>query len=418
MAGADFARIHPDTITPSPHIQVKRGLRETLRIRPEPILTPCDLGRSTRLATVHRRALFVPCAAEAAAPSRIRAGAGQSSLPPMCPVPLLRHAADVTPEWLSDALAGAGVLAAPRWRRSRRRRSAPGRWPTPRASPCLSTDPGAGPASVVGKFASADDQSRSTGLALRAYEIEVRFYREVARRVGARVPAVYRRRDRAGDRMVHPPARGHRRAASRATRSRRAAPTRPRPCSTRWPVSTRRAGKPPTWPRLEWLNRTTPETDGMLTALVPSLLPGFLERYADTLAPEHQEVCRTLRRAPARLARPAQRAAHSEPRRLPARQPPLPAGQPRGRWSSTGRRWPGRGPPSTSPTSSAGASVWTTAAPTSPSCSRTTTTPSAVAACGTTRSRSCATTTAATPSPASSWPSWPPWSSSAPSAAT
>ena len=51
--------------------------------------------------------------------------------------------------------------------------------------------PGAGPAHVVGKFASADDQSRATGLALRAYEIEVRFYREVAARVGARVPAVY-----------------------------------------------------------------------------------------------------------------------------------------------------------------------------------------------------------------------------------
>ena len=51
--------------------------------------------------------------------------------------------------------------------------------------------PGAGPSSVVGKFASADEQSRGTGLALRAYEIEVRFYREVAARVGARLPAVY-----------------------------------------------------------------------------------------------------------------------------------------------------------------------------------------------------------------------------------
>ena len=44
---------------------------------------------------------------------------------------------------------------------------------------------------MVGKFASADEQSRGTGLALRAYEIEVRFYREVAARVGARVPAAY-----------------------------------------------------------------------------------------------------------------------------------------------------------------------------------------------------------------------------------
>ena len=43
---------------------------------------------------------------------------------------------------------------------------------------------------------------------------------------------------------------------------------------------------------LEWLNRSTPESDGFLVALVSSLLPGFLERYADTLAPEHQAVCR------------------------------------------------------------------------------------------------------------------------------
>ena len=48
--------------------------------------------------------------------------------------------------------------------------------------------PGAGPASVVGKFASADEQSRATGLALRAYEIEIRFYREVAARVSSASP--------------------------------------------------------------------------------------------------------------------------------------------------------------------------------------------------------------------------------------
>ena len=46
-------------------------------------------------------------------------------------------------------------------------------------------EPGAGPGQVVGKFASADDQSRGTGLALRAYEIEVRFYREVVAGIGA-----------------------------------------------------------------------------------------------------------------------------------------------------------------------------------------------------------------------------------------
>ena len=53
----------------------------------------------------------------------------------------------------------------------------------------------------------------------------------------------------------------------------------------------------PCWERaglakLEWLNRSSPGSDGMLVALVSSLLPGFLERYADRLSPEHQDVCR------------------------------------------------------------------------------------------------------------------------------
>jgi aminoglycoside phosphotransferase (APT) family kinase protein len=42
---------------------------------------------------------------------------------------------------------------------------------------------------------------------------------------------------------------------------------------------------------LEWLNRATPESDALLMALVTGLLPGFLERYADTLAPEHRDLC-------------------------------------------------------------------------------------------------------------------------------
>src|SRR5437867_2004328 len=42
--------------------------------------------------------------------------------------------------------------------------------------------------SVVIKFASADDTSRATGTALHSYEIEVRFYQEVAPTVGIRTP--------------------------------------------------------------------------------------------------------------------------------------------------------------------------------------------------------------------------------------
>src|ERR1700678_4372098 len=38
---------------------------------------------------------------------------------------------------------------------------------------------GRGPSSVVGKFTAADDTSRSTGIAMRTSEVEVRFYQQV-----------------------------------------------------------------------------------------------------------------------------------------------------------------------------------------------------------------------------------------------
>ncbi len=143
----------------------------------------------------------------------------------------------------------------------------------------------------MGKFASADDQSRGTGLALRAYEIEVRFYREVAAGIGARVPAVYLAEvepetgwftllmeDIAGA------AQGDQIAACSPDIAAAVLDEMAGLHAPCWEV--------PGLEGLEWLNRATPESDGFLVALLPSLLPGFLERYADTLAPEHQQVCR------------------------------------------------------------------------------------------------------------------------------
>ncbi len=110
----------------------------------------------------------------------------------MSPPELLRYAADVTPEWLTGALRGAGALADGACVVSFETEPVGTGQMADTTRFSLTFDmPRAGPASVVGKFASADEQSRATGLALRAYEIEIRFYREVAARVGARVPATY-----------------------------------------------------------------------------------------------------------------------------------------------------------------------------------------------------------------------------------
>jgi Phosphotransferase enzyme family len=212
----------------------------------------------------------------------------------MSPPALLHQASDVTPEWLTDALVEAGVLAEGARVVSFEHESVgTGQMADTTRFHLTLDDPAAGPPSVVGKFASADDQSRATGLALRAYEIEVRFYREVAARVGARLPAAYVAEiepetgwftllleDIAGA------VQGDQIAACEA--------------EVAEAVLEEMAGlHAPCWEApelagLEWLNRSTPESGAFLVTLVESVLAGFLDRYADTMAPEHQEVCRVF----------------------------------------------------------------------------------------------------------------------------
>ena len=210
------------------------------------------------------------------------------------PQPLLRHAADATPEWLSGVLGANGLLADGAQVTSFE--TAPigtGQMADTTRFALRYDRPDGGPTSVVGKFASANEQSRATGLALRAYEIEVRFYREVAARIGTRLPAVYAAEiepetgwftllmeDMAG--------------AKQGDQIAACAP------DVAAAVLTGMAGlHAPCWESaelagLEWLNRNTPESGEFLAAMVSSLLPGFLERYADQLSPEHQEVCRVF----------------------------------------------------------------------------------------------------------------------------
>jgi hypothetical protein len=223
---------------------------------------------------------------------------------PARPVPaaLLRHAADVTTEWLTAALDGAGVLT-------------PGSRVVSFETEAIGTgqmadttrfalrydEDGSGPASVVGKFASADDLSRATGLALRAYEIEVRFYREVASRVTARVPLAYVAE-------VEPETGWFTLLLQDIVGGRQGDQIEACTPDVAVAVLEEMAGlHAPCWEAadlgaLEWLHRATPESDALLIALVTSLLPGFLERYGDTLAPAHRDVCiRFVEKMPAWL---------------------------------------------------------------------------------------------------------------------
>ncbi len=220
--------------------------------------------------------------------------------PKRAPVPLLRTAADVTPEWLTGALGHGPGGAHGRGEVTRFETEPIGtgqmadttRFTLTYAAP---PDPDAIPAptTVVGKFASADEQSRGTGLALRAYEVEVRFYREVAARIDARVPAAYVTEIEPetgwftllledvvgaaqGDQIA-----GCSHEVAAAVLDEMAGLHAP--C---WEASDLAA--------LDWLNRGSPQSEELLAMMVQSLLPGFLERYAETMAPEHQQVCRFL----------------------------------------------------------------------------------------------------------------------------
>jgi phosphotransferase family enzyme len=207
---------------------------------------------------------------------------------------LIRYASDVTPTWITSVLARSGAL--------RGGCAVVDLTVTPvgtgqmadTARVTLTYDEeGAGPPSVVGKFASADDQSRSTGLALRAYEIEVRFYREVADRVAARVPALHFA-------AVEPETGWFTLILEDivgASQGDQIAACGPDVAAA---VLEEMAGlHAPCWEAgdlaaLEWLNRNTPDSDAFLATMVGTLLPGFLERYADQLAPEHAALCTTF----------------------------------------------------------------------------------------------------------------------------
>jgi hypothetical protein len=146
-----------------------------------------------------------------------------------------------------------------------------------------------GPESVVGKFAAADDTSRATGVHMGAYEREVRFYQEIAPRLGdgAPVPRAY-----VADRDTEagwftllledaaPAEQGDQIAGCSIEQARLAVTEL---AKVHAPLF-RDAGVAET----PWLNQPWP----LSSALVGHLLPGYFERYGEQIATEHQEVIR------------------------------------------------------------------------------------------------------------------------------
>jgi len=231
-------------------------------------------------------------------------GAGRPAPRVAGPDAVHRTPGDVGPDWLTDVLRDRGLLAEGR---------VVSVVPTPVGTGqmadtvrfTLDYEPaGAGPPTIVGKFTSADEQSHATGRIMRAYEVEVRFYAEIAPRVAVRHPRLLfaaldpeeawftlllEDLDGAvqGDEIL-----GCDTAV--ATAALRQLAGLHAPC---W-EATDLAASP-------WVNRATPESEAFTASVVTGVFPGFLERYGDRMDPSHVHLLESfLPRLAAWIARP------------------------------------------------------------------------------------------------------------------
>jgi len=145
-----------------------------------------------------------------------------------------------------------------------------------------------GPASLVLKTASADETSRSTGVSLGVYDREVRFYRELAPRIGGPLPGCHLAEIDADGWFtllledVTPAEQGDQIAGCTLEQARLAIHEL---AELHAPVfADPQLGATP------WLN----QGNVLNQALLSQLLPAFLERYDGRVSAEHAEVCRRL----------------------------------------------------------------------------------------------------------------------------
>ncbi|CDO89084.1 phosphotransferase enzyme family protein [Mycobacterium triplex] len=190
---------------------------------------------------------------------------------------------DLTASWLTTAL-GAGEVADFETERIG----------TGQMSECYRVrltyaEAGAGPESVVLKVAASDPVSRQTGLALGLYEREVRFYGDIAPRLGGPIaPCYHAAIDTStgvfdlllGDAI--PAVVGNEIAGATIEQA------------TIGVVELGRLHGPllgdTTLAEAPWLNRDSP----LNQAMVAPLYAGFLDRYGDQIAPAHRMVCERL----------------------------------------------------------------------------------------------------------------------------
>jgi hypothetical protein len=144
--------------------------------------------------------------------------------------------------------------------------------------------PTAGPASVVAKVPSSEEVSRATGFATRTYELEAAFYNELAATVWVNRPVCYvAHYDVEEERYVvlledmSPAEAGDQVSGCRPEDAAAVMPELAALHAPRW--------GDPTLLDIAWLDRPTPESALGAAEFVPTLFPGFVDRYRDRLDP-------------------------------------------------------------------------------------------------------------------------------------
>jgi len=197
-------------------------------------------------------------------------------------MPVLRTAEDLTAAWLQEAL-GTDSIAG-----FRAEQIGTGQMSRNyRVTIDYAREADYGPQTVVLKTASPDENSRSSGVGLGVYEREVRFYRELAPRLGGPLAechvAVFEPDSGWFTLLLEdaaPAAQGDQIAGCSVAQARLAVHEL---AKLHAPVF-----GDPELGATSWLNQPNPLNQAVMTPL----LGAFLERYAERISPEHQEVCR------------------------------------------------------------------------------------------------------------------------------
>jgi hypothetical protein len=199
---------------------------------------------------------------------------------------------EVTPEWLSERLTDAGQLTNARVAGIEHRAIGTGQVGDSIRFDLSYDKPGAGPASVVGKFASSDATSRGTAQLLKLYLHEVGFFQAIAQHLPVRVPKpVFA--DIAGDNIeflllmedLGPARQGNQLASCDLDDARRAMQQ----------AAKLHGGS---WGRADLISAEFIQPDPQITAMTQALYPQstatFVERYADAIPARLMEIVRRL----------------------------------------------------------------------------------------------------------------------------